>query len=32
MNTKVKNIYFEKKLQLKYYLNIDCEIIKLNLN
>ena len=32
MNTKIKNIYFEKKLSQKHYLNINREITKLNLN
>ena len=32
MNTRVKNIYFEKKLRRKYYLNINREITKLNLS
>ena len=32
MNIRVKNICFKKKLQQKYYLNINREIMKLNLN
>ena len=32
MNTRVENICFEKILQRKYYLNINREIMKLNLN
>ena len=30
INTKVENIYFKKKLQSKFYLNINREIMKLN--
>ena len=32
MNTKIKNICFEKKSRRKLYLNINREIMKLNLN
>ena len=32
MNAKIENICFEKKLQQKFYLNINRKITKLNLN
>ena len=32
MNIKFKNIYFKKKLRRQFYLNINREIMKLNLN